>query len=276
MKEGHTEALSAAVLKLLRPLIRVLLRNGVPYGVFADLAKRTYVDTALNDFGVPGRKQTVSRASVITGLSRKEIARLQKINYPDVAEAAERYNRAARVVSGWVRDPRFNDAKGRPRPLPVDGDGPTFSDLVKHFSGDVPVRAILDELLRVGVVEKQSNGELHLLERAYVPRTGEVDKLGILGTDVAGLISTIDHNLRSVTEEAFFQRKVFYDNLPDEVIPELLALTNEHAQALLERLDAWMSAHDRDSNPEVAGSGRRRAGIGVYYFEDEAFTEEQS
>lgn len=276
MKEGHSEALSAAVLKLLRPLIRVLLRNGVPYGVFADLAKRTYVDVALNDFEVPGRKQTVSRASVITGLSRKEIARLQKIHYPDVAEAAEHYNRAARVVSGWVRDPRFNDGNGRPRPLPIDGDSPNFSDLVKQFSGDVPARAVLDELLRVGVVEKHSNGELHLLERAYVPRTGEADKLGILGTDVAGLISTIDRNLRCDPDETFFQRKVFYDNLPDEVMPELLTLTNEHAQALLERLDAWMSAHDRDSNPDVSGSGRRRAGIGVYYFEDEVNAEEQS
>ena len=276
MTESRSQALSAAMLKLLRPLIRVLLRNGVPYGVFADLAKRAYVDVAMNDFELPGRKQTVSRVSVITGLSRKEIARLQKIDYPEVAESADRYNRAARVISGWVRDPVFNDGKGRPRSLPVEGDSPAFADLVKKFSGDVPVRAILDELLRVGVVEKQANGTLRLLERAYVPRTGEADKLGILGTDVAGLISTIDHNLRSDPNLAFFQRKVYYDNLPDEVIPELLSLTTEHAQALLERLDAWMSSHDRDINPQVTGTGRRAAGIGVYYFEDEASTEESS
>jgi len=276
MADTHTKAISAAMLKLLRPLVRVLLRNGVPYGVFADLAKRAYVDVAMHDLEVPGRKQTFSRASVITGLSRKEITRLQKIDYPKVAESADRYNRAARVISGWVRDSRFNDGNGQPRSLPIDGNGPTFADLVKQFSGDVPARAILDELLRVGVVEKQPNGNLRLLERAYVPRTGEADKLGILGTDVAGLISTIDRNLRCDPDLAFFQRKVYYDNLPDEVIPELLSLTTEHAQALLERLDGWMSQHDRDNNTDVTGTGRRCAGVGVYYFEDEANLEEPS
>jgi hypothetical protein len=276
MATSSSQALSAAVLKLLEPLVRVLLRNGVPYGVFADLAKRAYVDIAMNDFELPGRKQTVSRVSVITGLSRKEISHLQKMDYPEVAESAERYNRAARVVSGWVRDAAYKDSSGKPRLLPVEGGSPSFSELVKKFSGDVPARAILDELLRVGVVEKQADGTLRLLERAYVPRTGETDKLGILGTDVAGLISTIDHNLQCEPDHAYFQRKVFYDNLPEEAIPELLSLTTEQGQALLERLDDWMSSHDRDSNPDVTGTGRRRAGIGVYYFEDEESTEEQS
>ena len=276
MGELRSQALSAAMLKLLRPLVRVLLRNGVPYGVFADLAKRAYVDVAMNDFELPGRKQTASRVSVITGLSRKEIARLQKLDYPLVAESAERYNRAARVISGWVRDPDFKDSNGQPRSLPVEGASHAFSELVKKFSGDVPVRAILDELIRVGVVEKQANGTLRLLERAYVPHTGEADKLGILGTDVAGLIATIDHNLQCGADNAFFQRKVYYDNLPDEAIPELLSLTNEYGQALLEKLDTWMSSHDRDVNPQVSGTGRHCAGIGVYYFEDDVNTEEDS
>lgn len=276
MVDSNVQAVSAAVLKLLRPLVRLLLRNGIPYGVFADLAKRIYVDVAMHDLEVPGRKQTVSRASVITGLSRKEISRVQSIDLPEVAGSAERYNRAARVISGWVRDSRFNDSAGQPRQLPFDGEGVSFSELVKQYSGDVPARAVLDELLRVGIVEKIPDGKLRLIERAYVPRTGETDKLGILGTDVAGLISTIDHNLRSDPDQAFFQRKVFYDNLPDEVIPELLTMTNEHAQALLERLDDWMSKHDRDVNPDITGSGRHRTGIGVYYFEAEENLEEQS
>ena len=40
------------------------------------------------------------------------------------------------------------------------------------------------------------------------------------------------------------------------------------AQALMEYLDSWLSQHDRDENPESKGEGRMRAGIGIYYFED--------
>ncbi len=31
------QAIFAAVARMLRPLVRILLRNGIPYGVFADL-----------------------------------------------------------------------------------------------------------------------------------------------------------------------------------------------------------------------------------------------
>ena len=49
---SQQQALFAAILKLLRPLVRILLRNGVPYGAFADIAKRVYVDVAAQEFGV--------------------------------------------------------------------------------------------------------------------------------------------------------------------------------------------------------------------------------
>jgi hypothetical protein len=73
----------------------------------------------------------------------------------------------------------------------------------------------------------------------------------------------------------FFQRKVYYDNLPTEALPELQILLNERGQALLEFIDQWMAAHDRDINPKVTGTGRRAAGIGLYYFEDDGKVEEK-
>ncbi len=44
MSETLHKALSAGVMKLLRPLVRVLLRHGMPYGSFAELARKAYVD----------------------------------------------------------------------------------------------------------------------------------------------------------------------------------------------------------------------------------------
>lgn len=269
MSQSTLQALSAAILKLLRPLVRLLLRHGMPYAAFADLAKRVYVDVATDDFALHGRKQTLSRVSVITGLSRKEVRRVKGLETPS-DEASQRYNRAARVIGGWVRDGRYHGAGGAPAPLPLESDeGPSFSELVREYSGDVPARAILDELLRVRAVTRLEDGRIELAARAYVPQTGEADKIGILGVDVADLISTIDHNLQCEPEDAYFQRKVSYDNLPLEGTGDLRELAGERAQLLLEELDGWMSVRDRDTNPSVEGSGRKRVSLGVYYYEEE-------
>src|SRR3569832_1853769 len=98
MSPGINKALSAAVLRLLRPLVRLLLRNGVSYGAFADLAKWVYVDVANKVFGVAARKQTDSRISVITGLTRKDVARLMGTAAPGGAAAGGRGRRAARGI----------------------------------------------------------------------------------------------------------------------------------------------------------------------------------
>lgn len=266
------KALSAAILRLLRPLVRILLRNGISYGAFADLAKWVFVDIAAKEFGVPGRKQSDSRVSVITGLTRKEVARIKGIDTPDDTSAEQQYNRAARVIGGWLRDPRFSNGDGSPAPLPFEGNA-GFSELVKRYSGDMTARSILDELLRVGTVERTEDGTIRLLVSAYVPKGSDAGKIHILGTDVALLIGTIDHNLHESLGQPRFQRKVAYDNLPAEALPRLRELSNEHAQILLQEIDRYLAQQDRDANPNAQGTGRKHAGIGIYYFEEDVSEE---
>jgi len=267
MEDSPLKALNSAVLRILRPLVRILLRHGVSYKDFSELAKAVYVDVAEGDFKLPDRKQSTSRISVLTGLTRKEVARLRGSGDPGDAAAAASYNRAARVVAGWARDPRFSDAEGEPSELVFEGAEFSFTTLVRTFSGDIPAKAILDELLRVGAVE-EVDGRIRLLSRSYVPQRGTEDKLHILGTDVAHLADTIEHNIEH-GEEPWFQRKVAYDNLPAEIIPKFQALSRERGQQLLEDLDAWLSQYDRDSNPSVEGTGRKQAGLAIYYFEED-------
>lgn len=259
--------LAFAVRRLMRPLVRLLLRHGVPFRTFADLIKAVYVDTAAQ-FAIEGRKQSDARISIITGLSRKEVRRVRQLELPHDMGTIARYNRAARVISGWVRDPAFHDDNGEPTALSLDGAGKSFSQLVERYSGDVPARAILDELHRVGAVERSEDQAIRLRVRAYVPTAAHEDKLAILGRDVAYLIDTIDHNLNCPLGDAYFQRKVFYNNLPAEAIPEFKELAARHAQQLLELLDRWLAERDRDSNPQSPGTGRRGAGVGIYYFEE--------
>jgi len=268
MNETHQKPLVAAVLKLLRPLARILLRNGVSFSTFSDLAKWIYVDVATREFGIEGRKQSTSRVSVITGLSRREVMRVRKLPRPDVTASTERHNRAARVIAAWRRESDFLDAEGNPALLPMEGRGATFSELVKRFSGNVPPRAILDELIHVGAVERRKDGKIALITRAYIPRNIDAHKLNILGTDVQHLVSTIDHNLKSETTEPLFQRKVSYDNLPDDVLPAFHKLFTKRAQTMLESADRWLAQRDRDVNPTVKGRGSNRAGFGIFFFEE--------
>ena len=274
MDNKHLKPISAAVIKLLRPLARILLRHGVSYHTFSDLAKWVFIDVASKEFGIKGRKQSTSRVSVITGLSRKEVKRVQQLPRPDDSASTEKYNRAARIITAWRREREFVDAEGEPALLPMSGSGATFSKLVKRFSGDVPARAILDELIRIGAMEHLDDGRLRLLAQAYVPESSKADKLHILGTDVSLLISTLGHNLEPDPAGPLFQRKVAYDNLPDEILPAFRKLSARKAQDLLEKLDRWLAQRDRDMAPTVKGKGRNRAGLGVYYFEEPYSKEE--
>jgi hypothetical protein len=264
----HRQALSAAIGHLLRPLVRILLRNNVSHRTFAELAKRVYVEVANTEFGIAGKKQSVSRIAILSGLTRKEVQRLMMPPADSNSITDEEYHRASRVVTGWIRDPHFGDGKGHPRPLRMDGKGASFNQLVKHYSGDIPVRALLDELIRVGVVKQLKDGRICLLSRGYIPQKGSVEKLQILGTDTADLISTIDHNVYLKPTKPRFQRKVMYNNVPIEAAKQFRVLAAAEGQKLLEKLDRWLSHQDRDVNPASKGTGRVRVGLGMYQFEE--------
>ncbi len=275
MEENLAKAIAAAITNLLRPIVIFLLRNGFPYQAFADIAKRLYVDLATEKFDIPGRKQSKSRVAILTGLSRREVLRVKRLPDQDDPGALDRINRAARVIAGWVRDRNFSDESGQPTDLPFEGGDVSFRQLVKKYSGDAPARAVLDEMMRVGIVERTPDGMIRLLERSYIPKAGEIDKIAILGRDTSDLVSTIDHNI-CYPDSPFFQRRVNYDNLPSEVLPELKNLAGEQSQVLLERMDRWMSERDRDVNPRIDGTGRKRAVIGIYYFQEDYRGEDES
>lgn len=272
LPKKSSDALERAVVALLRPLVRLVLKRGMAFGQFAELLKHAYVEAAEEDFTVPGRKLTISRVAVLTGLTRKEASRLMQAE-PSVSEsqARRRVNRAARVVSAWAVESAFRGSDGGPVDLPFDAsDGPTFARLVALHGADVPPRAVLDELMRVGAVVRQEDGRIHLVERAYIPAGDEAAKLDILGTDVADLIASIEHNLDPDAAVRFFQRKVAYDNLPADYLPALRDLLARKGQGLLEALNEDMARHDRDLGGDAEEGPRRRAMVGIYYFEDES------
>ncbi len=261
-------ALAAAVRRLLRPVVRILLRYGISYKTFSDIAKRVFIDIASDDFALPGRKNTVSRVSVVTGLTRRDVARLMSEDGPDDTPVREQHNRIRRLTAGWTNDSAYIGKNGRALSLPLEGkqedQKASFTTLVRTYGNDVPVRAALDELLRLGVVERTKNDHVRLLTQAYIPAKGEVEKIEMLGSDVADLAAAIDHNLQASPKHATFQRKVVYDDLPQEVIDQLRTAANEKGQRVLEQMDRMMRRHDRTTADPKKGTGRKRLVLGVY------------
>jgi hypothetical protein len=265
MNEKIQQSLSLAVLSILRPLVRILLRNGIAYGSFAELAKKVYVDVAFEEFTPDTRKQTISRVSALTGLTRKEAKRLHELEHTDSHRSEQRYNRAVRVISGWINDKEFHDALGQTESLPIEGAKASFSALVRKYSGDVPTQSMLSVLISASAIEKTGD-RVHLIQRAYVPGKDPADKLNILGTDSAELISTIDHNLVSDERALRFQRKVSNHRVQANAVPEFQALSAQKAQQLLEQFDAWLAEHEVDSDAQDSEQGHY-VSLGIYYYE---------
>jgi len=265
---NYKSAILASTLKLLKPVVRMLLRSGVSHSEFSEVAKRAYVDVAFDDFMISGRKKTVSRASVITGLSRKEVLRLTL--HEDIEPPRKgSINRANRVINGWLCDAEFQDSEGNSISLPLAGDANSFASLVKKYSGDITAGAVLDELLRIGLVKTNGDDYVELLAQGYVPKEDLNERIRIMGNCTTDFLNTVDHNLDSSEEELWLQRHVVYSNLPKEVIPEFKALSQEKSTNLLIELNQWLADRDVVANPNVKGKSEVRAGLGVYYFEED-------
>jgi hypothetical protein len=269
-KNQSNRLLTGALYRICAALARFALKRGVPFDAVSEVAKRAFIDVTHREFTIPGRKQSASRVAVLTGIHRKDVARVLTAPAPQDDAASSRITSAAGVVTGWRRDRAFLDKRGKPAALPFDKGSPSFAELVKRYGrGDITSRAVLDELVRVGAAERLRDGRIRLLASAYVPVTTSEEALAILGSDVSDLISTIDHNLSCEPKAGFFQRRVTYDNLSAEALADIRARVEKEGQSALEKLDRMIAKHDRDSNPKAAGTGRTRAMVGVYYFEDD-------
>lgn len=264
-------ALHQAAQRVLRPIIRQLLRHGVTFTSFSQLAKRVYYQVASEEFALPDRKQSDSRVALISGLTRREVAAMRESRdrapMPDLDA-----NLATRLINRWTTDKRFLTDGGAPRQLPLESRrsaAPSFAQLVREVGGDIPPRALLDELIRVNCVELQATRTVRLLQRAYIPAGDSPERIEMMGEDVSEFAAVIAHNLESPSHEAFLQQKVVYDNIGEESLNALRAELRRLGEAFLRRVNKLISARDRDRNPKAAGGARKRVVMGVYYSQDD-------
>jgi len=154
--------------QLLTELAVVLLQAGVTPKHFGELAKQAFVEAAGTLSQFRNGKINRSRVAVMTGLSRSEVKRLLSGQISMQPPIPAQQSRGERVIYGWMSDHRFLDSHGRPLRLPIAGARVSFASLVKRFGGDVPHRAVLEELRRLRVV-RQIGNRLELDARRQLP-----------------------------------------------------------------------------------------------------------
>src|ERR1700691_4418576 len=136
--------LPAPLARLLRPLVRLCISSGMPLPALAQLLRELFVNVAEHDFALEEKDQTDSRVSLLTGIHRKEVARLRGAGAP-VNQAPATLSRTSAIIARWLAAPEFTDASGDPLPLPrtAGGEAPSFERLVASITKDVRPRAVL-------------------------------------------------------------------------------------------------------------------------------------
>lgn len=256
-----SEVIQTTIIRILKPLIKVLLRNGIAYGTFADIARKVYVDTGFEEARRQGQKQTVSNVSILTGINRKEVKRLKEALAVNTDNSLRKFNRIVRVIAGWQHDEEFLDEDHEPRDLLLEGNKGSFASLVKNYSGDMPVVAMLNALIDSGNIKVIDNGNIQLINPNYLPTTDSDKKLNILGIDTAEFIQTIDHNINvEKPEDAWFQRKASNTRIRVDALPKIKQRINKKAQLLLEDIDAAFSENESDDEQDSVS-----VSLGIYF-----------
>jgi hypothetical protein len=270
MVDGASKPHLAAFCRaLLRPIARLLLKSGVTWKQFADMAKAVFVEVATDEFGIRGRPTNISRVSILTGIGRREV-RKQRAALEQVTTATPTYlNSATRVLAGWHQDRDYLGANDVPRELIPFGPPPSFEELCRRYGGDLPVGALLKELRAVGAIEDIAGGRLKVLQRAYIPLQVDPEKTLRAGSVYEDFGNTVVHDLTGGPDEPLrFERRATNALIDARRLPEFRELLERHGQSFLEYVDAWLTSH---AVPEDEASTRRtvRLGVGVYHIQDD-------
>ena len=258
--------LRSAFVRILHPLVRVLIARGVGFSILSELLKRVYVDVAERRFGIPRRRMTDSRVSLLTGLQRKDVRTLRSGSGDLAPDNGGSAGPIPRLLARWTAGHPFS-ADGAPLALKRSGeDGRSFDSLATSISRDVHPRTLLDELLRQGLAQLDPEADtVTLTETAYLPRTDDAAMVGYFGANLGDHGEAAAANLLAAPDPGkFFERAVHYNRLSQASLDELDALAREmQAEALAALNRLALELQDRDEGQPEA-TGRFRCGAYVF------------
>ena len=272
-------ALPATVLlratkRLLRPLVKLLIRNGIAFPVLADLLRTLFVEVALTDLLITRKEPTDSRVRLLSGVHRKEIRRLRlQEREPDAVPPI--VTLSSQLIARWVGTPSYLDTDGQPLPLPrvacPDAPGISFDALVELVTTDVRPRAVLNDWIDQGVVTLDADGRVHLNMAAFIPRPGSTEQIFYFARNLHDHIAAAAANIAGVDPAPFVDRSVHYDGLDPQAAAVLEAAAREAAQRVLVKVNSVALGLVEGKTPDAGAPATLRVNFGVYvYVEDEA------
>lgn len=218
MKSESERTTEEAYRYLVEPLAKVFVRLGIGVGEFANVCKAAYVNAAAAKVRLKNGRVNRSRVAVITGLTRAEVTRLLTVGKKP--RQPWHRHRAARVLDGWFSDPQYRTRSGRPKDLPKNGRTRSFRSLVRKYSGDIPAKAVLEELLNSDAVEVRKNGMLRAKRRRIVAQKLSNKVVAEIGIKAGRLLATLIHNIEHPADR-WFEASVTKTRVDSALVPYL-------------------------------------------------------
>lgn len=253
--------------KVLVQLARGWMANGVVAPEIKELSDQAFVKAACDALVANGEEPTHSRIALRTGIERKRVGRLLTLLYEgDDPHVVSARNAAKDVLAAWYFDPEFLTDDGEPLPLPRQGQGRTFTDLVRKYAGDHPASAVLGELIDYDVVSVD-RGFILPRRRDYIPSPASVEQLRIGAETIADLIQSINYNTHEArtSDEGLYQRRAT-EQIDESQVPEARQFIKETLEQSLTIIYAYLQSRRAE---HVQGKGTKRLGVGVFQILDE-------
>ena len=267
VSEALRPRLLEALGRVLDPVILLLLKSGITWKEFSNLAKEKFVTVATEAFGKRGRPTNVSRVAILTGLNRNDVARLRTPTEPRASDQGF-MSKPTQLLHAWYHDPRYLDPSGKPRNLEIEGADGSFAELVRQYAPGIPVVAMIKELRAAGAIGDAEGQRLRALKRSYIPRELNENLVRLWGSVLQDIGTTFEHNLyRDETDPPRFERRAISLRVDPKSLPEFREVLEREGQAFLERMDDWINAHQVNSSTDEQGIGIR-LGVGVYHIQD--------
>lgn len=259
------ELVLAAVLRILRPLVGLLLRQGIGHPAFSAALKRVFVEAADAELARRDMKRTDSAITLMSGVHRRDVRALRETSEVSGPQAAPP-GPAGEVVARWLGDPRWQSPAGGPRALPHHGPEDSFDALVYSISRDIRPGAMLDELLRLGVVHTSATG-ITVDVAGFAPRADEAQMCALMRDNLHDHAAAAAANLlgeRNLLEQALYVDEITAESA--QVIERAARLAWQ--RTLQELLPPVQARYDQDAKATPPEARRHRARVGFYVYTD--------
>ncbi len=264
MADTISSLLLGAVLAVLQPLVRLLICNGVTYTVLIAALKPLFVQAAQAELAASDKAATDSAVTLLSGVHRRDVRNLTRLAESAARPAYGPISVASQVVARWMSDSRFLDGNGNPAKLPKGKSETSFDVLASAVSNDVRPRALLDELVRLGVV-READTEVELLAQGFVPRAGYGEMARQFSDNLADHVAAASANLQD--DKGYLEQALFVDEISEASAHELHKVS---AQLWRDGFKTWMreaqARVDFDLANTPVSQRTHRARFGSYFY----------